>query len=83
MQYLLTFRSLTYAQQGARVLERTGISCAIVRIPKEISSRGCSYGLSVPERHIYNAKAGLQKSGFMPERIFSRRDEEWLEESGI
>jgi len=80
MQYLLTFRSLTYAQQGSRVLERAGISGAVVRVPKELSARGCSYGVSLQERHIDAAERVLRKAGFMPEKIYRKLDDGGLEE---
>ncbi len=80
MQYLLTFRSLTYAQQGSKVLERAGISSAVIRVPKELSARGCSYGLSLQERHIYSAEKVLSKSGFLPEKVYLKKDDGSLEE---
>ena len=80
MQYLLTFRSLTYAQQGSRVLERAGISGAVIRVPKELSARGCSYGVSLQERHIYTAAKALRKGGFQPEKVYLKKDDGELEE---
>lgn len=80
MQYLLTFRSLTYAQQGSRVLERVGISASVVRVPKELSVRGCSYGVSLQERHIHAAGKALLKAGFMPEKAYLKREDGSLEE---
>lgn len=80
MQYLLTFRSLTYAQQGSRVLERAGIAGAVVRVPKGISIRGCSYGISLPERHFRGAVSVLRKAGLMPEKAFLRREDGTMEE---
>ena len=80
MQYLLTFRSLTYAQQGSRVLERAGISGSVVRVPKGVSTRGCSYGVSLPERHFYGALNALRRSGIMPEKAFMRREDGTMEE---
>lgn len=80
MQYLLTFRSLTYAQQGSRVLERAGISSAVIRVPKELSARGCSYGVSLQERHIYSAGKVLRKAGLLPEKAYLKKDDGGLEE---
>jgi len=72
MQYLLTCRSLTYAQRGARALERAGITGTVLRVPKSISINGCSYCIVVPSRHMARALLQLQKNGLPPEKIFQR-----------
>ena len=72
MQYLLTCRSLTYAQRGARVLERAGITGTVSRVPKSISKNGCSYCVVVSARHITRALSLLQKNGLPPEKTFLR-----------
>ena len=47
MQYLIMCRSLTVAQRSAAVLERKGISAAVVKAPQGLSSGGCGYALSL------------------------------------
>ena len=39
-QYLITFRSVTYAQRGERSLTRRGISCDVMRTPKWMEEQG-------------------------------------------
>lgn len=80
MQYLLTFRSLTYAQQAARMLERAGIYGGVVRVPKGLSKGGCSYGVTVSERHSQAALRVLEKTGAAPEKVFYRRLDGTMEE---
>jgi len=41
----ITFRSVTFAQKGERVLKQAGVDCAVQRTPKELSQRGCGYCL--------------------------------------
>ncbi|MCL2568938.1 MAG: DUF3343 domain-containing protein [Oscillospiraceae bacterium] len=48
--YLITCRSLTYAQKAARALERAGITAHIMRTPKGLSKEGCSYSVKVSEQ---------------------------------
>ena len=49
--YYITFRSVTYAQRGERVLRQGGIGCAMQRTPKWMEQRGCGYCLQVsPQR---------------------------------
>ena len=44
-QYMITFRSVTYAQRGERSLTRRGIGCTVMRTPKWMEDQGCGYGL--------------------------------------
>lgn len=52
-QYLITFRSVTYAQRGERSLARRGIACDVMRTPKWMEEQGCGYGLRLRTGNIY------------------------------
>lgn len=43
--WLITFRSVTFAQKGERRLKGAGIDCTLQRTPKELSEQGCGYCL--------------------------------------
>ena len=43
--WLITFRSVTFAQKGERRLKGAGIECLLQRTPRELSDRGCGYCL--------------------------------------
>ena len=48
MKYcLITFRSVTPAQRGERILQRGGIECMLSRTPKWMEQQGCGYSLRV------------------------------------
>ena len=48
MKYcLITFRSVTHAQRGERVLKRAGIQVTLARTPKWMEQQGCGYSLRV------------------------------------
>ena len=47
---LITFRSITPAQKGERLLRSEGLECTLSRTPKWAQEQGCSYSLRV--RHI-------------------------------
>ena len=48
MKYcLITFRSVTPAQRGERLLNRAGILCNLTRTPKWMEQQGCGYSLRV------------------------------------
>lgn len=50
----ITFRSVTYAQRGRAMLERAGLKSSMIRAPKWMAERGCSYALKL------NPEAGEQ-----------------------
>ena len=79
MHYLLTFRSLTYAQRAARVLERAGITGTVSRVPKAASTRGCAYCVIVPARYMDWAVSILKAAGLEPERVLLRHPDGTLE----
>ena len=68
--YLITCRSLTYAQRAARVLERMGITATIMRTPKGLSAEGCSYCVKVSERRGALALTILQETDTRISRVF-------------
>ena len=65
MHYLLTFRSLTYAQRAARVLERAGITGTVSRVPKAAATKGCAYCVIVAARYKETAVSILSMAGYM------------------
>ena len=81
MYYLLTYRSLTYAQRSARILERAGVTGTVSRLPKAASPKGCAYCVAVAGRHLDRAMDILRRAGFSPMRVITRRDDGTLEVS--
>ena len=80
MNYLLTYRSLTYAQRAARVLERAGVTGTVSRVPKAAATRGCAYCVIVPARHKDRAMGLLLSVGMGPERLLQRSQDGTLTE---
>ncbi len=58
--WLITFRSVTFAQKGERLLKNKGIDCAMQRTPKELSKRGCGYCLRIQAKDAMTAVELLQ-----------------------
>ena len=48
--YLITFRSITFAQRAQVALKRIGIENRLQRTPRNLSSRGCGYCLLIEGR---------------------------------
>lgn len=60
---IFTYRSLTFAQKGVRILDKAGIASSIVRPPSEESPGGCSYGVKIRANKLNSAVAALNKAG--------------------
>ena len=61
MDYLITFRSVTYAQRAERTLRNAGIRCGLRRTPKMLAQRGCGYCLTVRRQDAVAAVALLRE----------------------
>ena len=70
MPVLIMFRSLTFAQRGARVLERAGISAFVTKAPLKTTDKGCSYCVRISEGKQWKATAALERSGIQYGRLF-------------
>ena len=66
----ITFRSVTYAQRGERILQERGIRCALQRTPRWMEEQGCGYCLRLRERELSRAGELLQKNGVSYRRIY-------------
>ena len=62
LDWLITFRSITAAQKGERLLKRNEIYCGLQRTPKQLSERGCGYCLRV------HAEQGMAAVGLLREQ---------------
>ncbi len=58
----ITFRSITFAQRGERLLQREGIYCQLLRTPKSLSQRGCGYSLKIGPKDALRAGELLRKN---------------------
>ena len=67
--YCITFRSVTLAQRGERVLEGAGMRCALARTPRWMEERGCGYCLRL-RGEWRAAAAALDRAGVEYRRIY-------------
>lgn len=83
LQYLLMCRSLTYAQRASRLLERSGITAIVTKIPKSAAGSGCNYCIKVSEKRLSAALSELNAEGLGPSKVFVQaRDGSVSEVSG-
>lgn len=81
--YFITFRSVTYAQRGERILSRAGVRCGIQRTQRWMEEKGCGYSLRVQTANIEQA-AGLLRDEQLPiGKVYRRREDGKLEETAL
>lgn len=69
--YWISFRSLTYAQRAASLLERKGTTATIVRLPLHLTKRGCGYAVIVRGK-ILQATVWLSEAKIPWSQVFER-----------
>ena len=78
--YLITFRSVTYAQRGERLLNRRGERCSLRRTPRWMEEQGCGYSLRLQTDNIERAVALLRGEQLPMRKVYLRREDGSLEE---
>ncbi len=72
MDWMITFRSITFAQRGQAALQRVGIDTGLQRTPKNLSNRGCGYCLLLKGRDAYLAVEILRQSQIDYGKVYAK-----------
>ena len=72
--YIITFRSVTPAQRGERLLRQMEIACTLQRTPRWMEAQGCGYSLRIHTEQIYPV-IGLFREKKIPFRKAYRADD--------
>lgn len=67
----ITFRSITPAQRGQRVLLAAGMECALQRTPKMMAQQGCGYCLRLRPGDVARAVALLRTQGLSFSKVYA------------
>ena len=70
----ITFRSVTPAQKGERILRRAGGECTIGRTPRWMEEQGCGYSLRLPHSDVIRACATLREKGISIRKVYLQED---------
>lgn len=81
--WLITFRSVTYAQRAEQILRRAGIDTHLRRTPKELSKRGCGYCLSLSGKDVPAGVELLREKEISFERVYAQSRAGGMEERMI
>jgi hypothetical protein len=78
--YYITFRSVTYAQRGEKLLNKSNIRCTLQRTPRWMEEQGCGYCLRVWTREVGPAVELLRENGIPMRRVYFQKPDGQLEE---
>lgn len=70
--YYFTFRSITLAQRGEKVLREAGIRCAMQRTPRWMEEQGCGYALRLWVEAPGEAAGMLRERQLAPRRVYAQ-----------
>ena len=66
----ITFRSVTPAQRGQRVLQKAGIDAALQRTPRWMEERGCGYCLRLRPGDLVRAVELLRRENVAFSKVY-------------
>jgi len=78
--YYITFRSVTYAQRGEKILSQEGVRCTLLRTPKWMEVQGCGYSLRLWTDDVHHGVLLLRRAGVPFRRVYIQLPDGTLEE---
>ena len=81
--YYITFRSVTPAQRGERMLRKMGLGCILQRTPRWMQENGCGYCLRLTTDRIGEAVQILERAGVPYRKVYLLHPEGNTEEVNL
>lgn len=81
--YYITFRSVTYAQRGEKLLSRQNLRVSLMRTPRWMEEQGCGYALKLWTNDISAAVRLLREGRVQLRRVYSQLEDGRMEEVTI
>ena len=78
--YYITFRSVTFAQRGEKLLSRQNFRVSLLRTPQWMEEQGCGYALKLWSKDLSGAVQLLQDARIQLRRIYAQLEDGHLEE---
>lgn len=78
--YYITFRSVTFAQRGERVLRKAGIRCSLQRTPRWMEAQGCGYALRLWTTDLEEVLVALQLERISMRKVYRQNQDGGMEE---
>ena len=78
--YFITFRSVTLAQRGEKLLTQKNFRVNLMRTPRWMEARGCGYSLRLKSGDISREVNLLRRENVSWQKVYVRTGEGGLEE---
>ena len=82
MNYI-TFRSVTLAQRGERILRSGGVDCTLQRTPRWMEERGCGYCLRIRPGNTLRSVELLRGSAVVFGKVYAQKEDGSGEELAV
>ena len=79
----ITFRSVTVAQRGEKILNAAGIRCAVQRTPRWMEEQGCGYCIRLAGSEVPDALALLRRNQLSWRKVYYQGEDGVLEERRV
>ncbi len=78
--YYITFRSVTFAQRGEKLLSRQNLRVNLMRTPRWMEEQGCGYALKLWTNDISQAVRQLREARIQLRRVYAQQEDGQMEE---
>jgi len=78
--YYITFRSVTFAQRGEKLLSKQNFRVSLLRTPRWMEEQGCGYALKLWSNELSRAVSLLRENRVQLRRIYVQKEDGTLEE---
>ena len=78
--FYITFRSVTFAQRGEKLLRQGGYRCVLQRTPRWMEEQGCGYCLKLKVEDIMPAVLILRGEKLPMRKVYLQRGDGGMEE---
>ena len=82
-EWMITFRSVTFAQRGEQALRNNRIACRMQRTPKHLTERGCGYCLRFQGVEISEIMDILHREKLPYEKVYAVKEDGSTQERWI
>lgn len=79
----ITFRSVTVAQRGERLLKTGGIDCVLQRTPRWMEERGCGYCLRIRSTQVADSLRRLREGKVPYSKVYTQQAGGGVEEVSL
>ena len=78
--YYITFRSVTFAQRGEKLLNQNSVRVNLMRTPRWMEEQGCGYALKLWTKDIQYPVQLLRENKIQLRKVYLQREDGTMEE---